>query len=208
MNPTRQKESGQLKVSVEARKSESDDTDMKTFEDNPSSGSGNLDKVRDILFGAQSREYEKRFARLEERLLKEATELRNDLKSHFDSLEMYVRKEVESLTERMKTEHNEKSEAMRVFGHELSDLSKQIQARIVQLDDQTNQGHRELRQQVLDQHKNLSQEIQQKNTNLSMRLEKAIEELRGEKLDRASLAEMFMESALRLNNDFKLPTKE
>ena len=207
MNPTRKKEPSQLKVSVQARKPGAGESDVRSVDDEPA-GSGNLDKVRDILFGAQSREYEKRFARLEERLLKEANELRNDLKSHFDSLEIYVKKEVESLTGRMKNEHNEKSEAMKVLGSELGDLSKQIQSRIAQLDDQANQGHRELRQQVLDQHKNLSQEIQQKNTDLSSMVEKALEELREEKLDRASLAEMFMESALRLNNDFKLPTKE
>ena len=207
MNPTRKKEPSQLKVSVETRKPGADDSDVKALVDE-SPGSGNLDKVRDILFGAQSREYEKRFTRLEERLLKEAAELRCDLKSHFDSLEMYVKKEVESLTGRMKNEHREKSESMKALGHELGALGKQIQERIAQLDDQANQGQRELRQQVLDQHKNLSQEIQQKNADLSSMLEKAVEELRDEKLDRASLAEMFMESALRLNNDFKLPTKD
>ncbi len=207
MNPTRKKDPSQLKVSVHPRKSSDDELDESVLDDEPAS-SGNLDKVRDILFGAQSREYEKRFARLEERLLKEAAELRNDLKSHFDSLEMYVKKEVESLTGRMKNEQHEKSEAMKSLGHELGDLGKQIQSRIAQLDDQANQGQRDLRQQVLDQHKNLSQEIQQKNADLAAMLEKTIEELRGEKLDRVSLAEMFMESALRLNNDFKLPTKE
>ncbi len=35
-------------------------------------GTGNLEKVRDILFGAQMRDYDRRFARLEERLVKEA----------------------------------------------------------------------------------------------------------------------------------------
>ena len=34
---------------------------------------GSVDKIRDILFGAQMRDYDRRFTRLEERLLKEAT---------------------------------------------------------------------------------------------------------------------------------------
>lgn len=33
-------------------------------------GGGNLDKVRDILFGTQMRDYEKRFNRMEERFMK------------------------------------------------------------------------------------------------------------------------------------------
>ena len=47
---------------------------------------GNLDKVRNILFGAQSRDYERRFARLEERLAKETADLRDDMRRRFDSL--------------------------------------------------------------------------------------------------------------------------
>ena len=58
-------------------------------------GGESLDKVRDILFGSQSREYEKRFARLEERLIKEAADLRVDLKKRFDTLEIYIKKEIE-----------------------------------------------------------------------------------------------------------------
>ena len=36
----------------------------------------NVDKIRDILFGAQMRDYDKRFARLEDRLMKDAEALR------------------------------------------------------------------------------------------------------------------------------------
>ena len=43
-------------------------------EKNPANGElregANVDKIRDILFGSNMREYEKRFARLEERLTK------------------------------------------------------------------------------------------------------------------------------------------
>src|SRR6187401_2241566 len=39
-----------------------------------------LDKVRDILFGSQMRDVERRFARLEERLLKETTDLKDDVR--------------------------------------------------------------------------------------------------------------------------------
>src|SRR6187551_111575 len=35
---------------------------------------GNLDKVRDLLFGGQMRDYDRKFARLEERLVKETAD--------------------------------------------------------------------------------------------------------------------------------------
>ena len=50
----------------------------------------NLDKIRDILFGAQVRDHERRFAKLEAQLLAEAAQLRNDLKERFASLEQYL----------------------------------------------------------------------------------------------------------------------
>jgi hypothetical protein len=62
----------------------------------------NVDKIRDILFGSQMRDYDKRFGRLEERLAKAADALRDDLKKRFDSLESFVQQEVESLHKRQK----------------------------------------------------------------------------------------------------------
>ena len=52
-----------------------------------------LDKVRDILFGNQMRDVERRFARLEERLLKETTDLKDDVRRRLDTLEAYMRRE-------------------------------------------------------------------------------------------------------------------
>src|SRR6516165_489888 len=65
----------------------------------------NVDKIRDILFGSNMREYEKRFARLEERLTKSSDALRDDLKKRFDSLESYVKNELEAIATRLKAEY-------------------------------------------------------------------------------------------------------
>ena len=67
----------------------------------------NLDKIRDILFGAQVRDHERRFAKLEAQLLAEAAQLRNDLKERFASLEQYIRKEVDTVTGRLTAEEQD-----------------------------------------------------------------------------------------------------
>lgn len=74
---------------------------------------GNLDKIRDILFGTQMREYERRFNRMEERLIKEFAESRDDTKKRLDSLETYVRQEVESLNEAVKKQQLAQDQAIR-----------------------------------------------------------------------------------------------
>src|SRR3979409_1479285 len=75
-------------------------------------GGGNIDKIREILFGIQMRDYEKRFARLEERLLKESGDLREEAKKRFDSLELYIKHEMEALTERLTAEQHARTESL------------------------------------------------------------------------------------------------
>ena len=48
---------------------------------------GSVDQIRDIIFGAQMRDYEERFSALEARLFDEARALREDVQRRFESLE-------------------------------------------------------------------------------------------------------------------------
>src|SRR5271165_6416135 len=96
----------------------------------------NVDKIRDILFGSNMREYEKRFARLEERLTKSSDALREDLKKRFDSLESYVREEMDSLNQRIKAEKSERSQAVSELTHEFRDSSKTLEHKLSHLEEQ------------------------------------------------------------------------
>ena len=164
-----------------------------------------LDKIRDILFGAQSRDYERKFSTLEERLLKESAELRNDLKRRFDSLEVYIKKEIEAVTDRVKAEQAERADSITELSRELKDLVKNLDKKTGHLEEQASKAQRELRQQLLDQSKSLSEDMQTHHKELSVALDHAVEQLRTEKTDRASLAALFMEASMRLNNEFKIP---
>lgn len=172
------------------------------------SGGESLDKVRDILFGSQAREYEKRFARLEERLIKEASDLREDLRRSFATLETYIKKELESVTARLKSERDERTESTKELSGALKDTSQIFEKRTNQIAEQLTSGQRDLREQLLDQSKSISDEIRQKHEATAVALERATAELRDEKADRAALASLFMEVAMRLNNEFKIPAEE
>lgn len=171
-------------------------------------GGESLDKVRDILFGSQAREYEKRFIRLEERLLKEASDLRDELRKRFDTLESYTRKEVESLAARLKAEHEQRTESARDISRHLDETSGALERKASELDEHLTATQRELREQILDQSKSISDEIRQKHEATAAAMERATAELRDEKTDRAALASLFMEVAMRLNNEFKIPEGE
>ena len=169
---------------------------------------GNLDKIRDILFGPQARDYERRLARLEERLVKEATDLREDLRTRYDALELYIKKEVAALGDRVKTEQNERAEAGRKFSYDLKEMSEHFEKKTTQLAEHASLHQRELREQILERFRALSDEIRQKSTELSATLERHMQELRAEKTDRTALAALFAEVAMRLSNEWQLPATE
>lgn len=169
---------------------------------------GNLDKVRDILFGAQMRDYDRRFSRLEERLLKEVSDAREDARRRFDQLENFLKQEIAALGERIRSENSQRTQATEDITRELRDTSKNLNQKINQLDEQSAQANRELRQQLLDQSKNLSDEIRQKYEELAAALTREARELRSDKADRVALSNLFTELAMRLNNEFKLPGED
>jgi len=79
----------------------------------------NLEKVRDILFGSQMRDHDRRFVRIEERLNQDMTELRDETRKRLDSLEAYIKREVQSVLDRVKAEQVQRGEAIKQVGQEL-----------------------------------------------------------------------------------------
>jgi uncharacterized phage infection (PIP) family protein YhgE len=165
----------------------------------------NVDKIRDIIFGSQMRDYEKRFARLEERLTADAQNLREDIKKRFDTLEAFVQKEVDSLGQRLKAEKSERSEALKESTREYRDTAKTIEKKLSQLDDQLAKEAAGLRSLILDQSKQLTAEIEAKHRALSSALDREAQSLRTDKADREAVADLFTEMAMRLRNEIELP---
>lgn len=183
-------------------------SDKQRADDAELASGGNIDKIRDILFGVQMRDYEKRFARLEERLIKEASELRDDTRKRFDALELYVRQEFESLNGRLAAEQSARGDAVEALSLGLTDTARAFEKKTAQMDEQTAKSQSELRQQLLDQSKSLNDSIRQKYEELTAALQREASDLRTDKTDRSALAALFTEVAMRLNNDFKIPGAE
>ena len=166
---------------------------------------GNVDKIREILFGGQMRDYDKRFSRLEERLLKESTELREDSRKRFEALEMFVNKEFAALASRLQSEQQNRETSVQTVARELQEAIRSLDGKLTQFSNQTTETQHDLRQQLLEQSKNLNEEIRRKYDDVSATLAREFGELNNDKADRSALSALFTELALRLNNDFKIP---
>jgi ABC-type transporter Mla subunit MlaD len=164
---------------------------------------GSLDKVRDLLFGGQMRDYDRKFARLEERLGKETAELREEVRRRLSALESYMKAEVESLSDRLRAEQDGRAGADKDLGRELRDSAQQFDQKVSQLDDLVARNQRDLRQQLHAQHQELVDDIRQRVEEVLSRLAHEAQELRTDKTDRKALAALLTEMAMRLNGDIR-----
>jgi DNA anti-recombination protein RmuC len=164
---------------------------------------GNLDKVRDLLFGGQMRDYDRKFARLEERLAKETAELRDEVRKRLGALEAYMKAEVESLSERLRAEQDGRTTADQDAGRELRDTAQQFTQKLSQLDDQVARNQRDLRQQLHAQHQELGEDMRQRVEEILARLAHEAQELRSDKTDRKALASLLTEMAMRLSGELR-----
>src|SRR5438067_5799027 len=57
-----------------------------------------VDRIRDILFGPQMRDYDGRFQRLEDNLAREANEIRDDTQKRLEALERFIKAKWTRLT--------------------------------------------------------------------------------------------------------------
>jgi hypothetical protein len=174
----------------------------------PSEGGASIDKVRDILFGSHLREFERRFARLEERLVKETNDLKEDVRSRLEALETFARKETASLADQIRSEHDARVESDNSGARELSESARSFERRMTTLDEQLTRNHRDLREQMLEQHQRLSDDIRKKVDDVLAALARESHELRSDKADRATLASLLTEMAMRLTDDFRIPGAE
>jgi len=167
-------------------------------------GAGNIDKIREIIFGSNMRDYELRFIKLEESLKKESLDMREAMRQRLETLEAFVHKELAALDTRVNTERDERSANHSRLATELAGASASIFKKIGEFESQEAHAKREIRTDLLQQSKELTDLIRAKGEELVALLEQRAQDLQHSKTDRTALAGMFNELALRLTDQFKV----
>ncbi|HWR17487.1 MAG TPA: hypothetical protein VN577_21845 [Terriglobales bacterium] len=160
-----------------------------------------VDKIRDILFGPQIKNYEARFVRLEETLARENAQIKDMMARRFESLEGFVKKETEALASRIKAERDERSEAARDLARDLKSATEALTKKIVELDNKTAEAQSGLRQDLLAESRKLLDEIRRRSDELTSLLEKRTAELRADKADRSLIAALLADMAMQISGE-------
>ncbi|MDH3504893.1 MAG: hypothetical protein OEZ41_05045 [Nitrospirota bacterium] len=159
---------------------------------------GSLDKVRDILFGAQSREIEKRFAVLENRLLQESGRLREDLTQSVEDLKTQMNQEIQGLVGKLEQEQDRRASTIQDMGQTVKAVETQVSKRILELTEHASNQFQAMGTEMQQQKHELIEQDQEAMSRMESQFQQAVNALKVEKTDRAVLAEMLMEVALRL----------
>ncbi len=160
-----------------------------------------VDKIRDILFGSQIKNYEARFGRLEETLARENAQIKDMMQRRFETLEGFVKKETEALASRLKAERDERTEVVREIAKDLKSATEALTKKIVELDNKTAAAQSGLRQDLLAESRKLMDEIRRRTDELTALLEKRSSELRADKADRSFIAAMFADMAMQISGE-------
>jgi hypothetical protein len=172
-----------------------------------SNSTENVDRIREILFGSQMREYAQHFLQLEERLVRETAELKAELSRRLEFSEAHGQRLVDSLADRINTERDKRTESVERIARGLNDSVRLLDRRLRQSDEQVAKDIRELGQLMVDRHRSLSDQLMQSIAMSNEVQNRRLEEIRTSAIDRLTLSDLLSELSLRLRGEFRIPSE-
>lgn len=163
-----------------------------------------VDKIRDLLFGNQMQDYDRRFGNLEERFLQRLKEVESEGSRGLAAAEANAKKQVESLAGQLREESDARAEADKEIERNLRETTQALEKRVRQLSEQLGQIERELADRIAQSAQTLREEGRRRNDDTREGFERMLGELGSVKTDRNLLAGLFAEVAKCLSHEASL----
>jgi len=161
----------------------------------------NVDKIRDILFGNQMRDYDRKFNQLEERIANDLSNLRKENALQIESLQTFLESEIEVLGSKLATEEKTRVKEMDNMDDLISKNVRQIDQKISELGAALDTQTREVNQKMLKQSQDFNSELTSPIEQTRKRMEDYKQDLSRGKVDKSILAEMLNTLALQINSE-------
>lgn len=159
-----------------------------------------LSTIRDLLFGREMTEVDRRFARLEARLAEEHAALREALTARIDALESYVRDELASLNEGLGQERRTRSEAIDRVRQDSRTAEEALSRRVTEMQQSSESGGETVRRRIHEETTRAQEALRSTADDLMRRLDDRTALLDDRKADRKALAALFADAAARLED--------
>ncbi|MFV0591296.1 MAG: hypothetical protein ACK5M7_07920 [Draconibacterium sp.] len=162
------------------------------IEDNESVG-----KIRDILFGNNITEFEKRFQQLENNLIKESEKLSDSFSNQHEELRSEISGKLNEVEKNRKKFVADNQQVQ----NELTEKIQQNRISIQSLGEELNNELQELKELQNKQINQLKKQIEDLGRSLQNLVTEESQKLRIEKVDRKTLALLLSDLAVQLNED-------
>jgi hypothetical protein len=166
---------------------------------------GNVDQIRDILFGGQMRDYDRRFDELDERSKRDLERLRVDMQKRIESLETLLKDSAERQSQQLKKLDSEQKLNAENAAAATDKLGKSLRTELSEVDEKFEHSTSSLRERLHKLASETADSMRANHEEISSLIERMGHGLRDEKVAREELAGFFTEMALRLNRQFDLP---
>ena len=160
-----------------------------------------VDKIRDLLFGNQMQDYDRRFSMLEERFLQRFREIESETVRNISSLESSAKKQMESFAAELREEKDLRTDADKEIERVEREHNDTTEKRLRSVSEQVSRLEREQTDRLAQEVQSLRDELRRRNEDIQHTIEKMFAELNNVKTDRNLLASLFLEVARCLNQD-------
>ena len=160
-----------------------------------------VDKIRDLLFGNQMQDYDRRFSKLEERFSQRFKDVESEAKRNLEAYESNSKKQVELLAAQLRNEKEARAEADKEIDRNLREQNQALEKQVRALSDQLSELDRDVADRISRSDQLLRDEIKQKVEGVQLLIEKMFSDLSNVKTDRNLLAGLFIEVAKCLDQE-------
>lgn len=167
----------------------------------PNGDAVGVDKIRDLLFGNQMQDYDRRFSKQEEKFLQRFKDVESETTRALSAAEVNAKKQIDSLANQFRDEKELRVEADKEIERTLREQNQALEKRLRALTDQLSQLERDMADRLTSEAQSLRDEIKHKNDDIRQAIERMFSELSNVKTDRNLLAGLFVEVARCLNQD-------
>ncbi|XZN91220.1 MAG: hypothetical protein ACM65M_27135 [Microcoleus sp.] len=185
---------------------------------------GNIDQIRDIIFGAQLREYDNRFDKIDSELSMMQQDMQARIEQVKTVLSGEMRAAVDSFEKKIKSISLNTQEESADLRQQIDRVNRKFSSSIEALDEAIDNQTTSIRDEVSQTRERLSEETRTLKTQVFEELDRRFSMLREVKVSRDDMAEILFELGMRLkgtefvpelkgvtdnklNNEFLLPER-
>jgi exonuclease VII large subunit len=166
---------------------------------------GNIDQIRDIIFGAQLREYDNRFDKIDSDLSMMQQDMQTRTEQIKTVLSGEMRAAIDSFEKKIKSITLNTQEESADLRQQIDRVNRKFSSSIEALDEAIDNQTSSLREEVSQTRERLSEETRTLKTQVFEELDRRFSMLRDVKVSRDDMAEILFELGMRLKGTEFVP---